>query len=151
MAITTKICNGLEPGFSKLELMTARGPVYRLISAASPRDATLEEIPVIDIAGIYGDLKARQKLAGEIREACQGYGFFYIKNHGIDEKIINNAQEKAWQFFRQPQEVKENVSDKHSKFSNGWSALRSRRVSPTESAGEFDNQDCCLTKVRRPK
>lgn len=125
-----------KPEFAQLELVTALGPVYRLVSLNPPRDAAPEEVPVIDISGLYGDFTARKELAAKIGAACRSYGFFYIKNHGIPEEMIANAKLQALNFFRQPAELKDKASDRHSKFSNGWSALRSRRVSPGESAGK---------------
>lgn len=137
----------LAPKFTKLELITAQGPTYRLVSSAAPRDAVAEEVPVIDISRIHGDLEARKELAREVAEICSGYGFFYIKNHGISDEKINKAKEQAFNFFRQPEELKEKVSQQHSKYSNGWSSLRSRRVSPTESAGQYKGSKSVTTSV----
>ncbi|RDW56658.1 hypothetical protein BP6252_14071 [Coleophoma cylindrospora] len=124
----------LPPEFTEIRLTTAQGPVYRQVSTAAPRDAVAEEVPVIDISRINDDLEIRKELAREVAETCSRYGFFYIRNHGIPEDKINAAKEQAFNFFRQPKELKEKVSQQHSKYSNGWSSLRSRRVSPTESA-----------------
>ena len=79
----------------KLELRTAYGPVFREVSTAAPRECKVGEIPVIDISGIDGDIAAKTKLASEIKKAAEGTGFFYIKNHGIDEQIIQNAHDRA--------------------------------------------------------
>lgn len=125
----------LPPGFTKFELVTAQGPVYRLVSSAPPRIAAPEEVPVIDVSRICGSLDDRKALAREVGAACRGYGFFYMKNHSIPTEKIDNARHQALEFFRQPTALKDKVSDRHSRFSNGWSSLRSRRVSPTESAG----------------
>lgn len=84
------------PSFVPLELRTAYGPVYRQVSTAAPRDSLPDEIPIIDISTIHHGSGARRKLAKEIKKAAEGIGFFYIKNHGIDEGIIENAQKAAW-------------------------------------------------------
>lgn len=84
------------PSFVPLELRTAYGPVYRQVSTAAPRDSLPDEIPIIDIGAIHNGPEARRKLAQEIKKAAESVGFFYVKNHGIDESIIENAQKAAW-------------------------------------------------------
>lgn len=83
------------PSKSKLELRTAYGRVYRDVLNVPPRDCTAEEIPIIDLTPLYSeDLEDRKKLAKEIRAASINTGFFYIKNHGIDQKTIDNAKKQ---------------------------------------------------------
>ncbi len=130
MATTTKTTT---PSITKLELRTAYGPVYRDVLNTAPREAKLSEIPLIDISGIYGDLAARKQLAEHIKHAAENTGFFYIKNHGIDQSIIQKAQDSAKQFFAQPDSKKEIVSKIKSKYFNGWSAKRTAHASPSES------------------
>lgn len=92
MAATTMVASST----SKLELRTAYGPVYRTILDAPPRDCTPAEIPIIDLLGLYSDdLQDRKSLATEIRTAATGSGFFYIKNHGIPDKVIADAKKQA--------------------------------------------------------
>ena len=81
---------------SKLELRTAYGPVYRTILNTPPRDCTPAEIPIINISGLYSnDLEDRKSLAKEVQTAAIGSGFFYIKNHGISDKVIADAKKQA--------------------------------------------------------
>lgn len=87
------------PKTSKLELRTAYGPVFRDVLNTPPRDCTAQEIPVINLAPLYSSrLEDRKGLASEIRTAASNTGFFYIKNHGIDEKTIDDAKKQllAW-------------------------------------------------------
>jgi hypothetical protein len=87
------------PSTSKLELRTAYGPVFRNVLNTKPRDCTADEIPTIDLAPLYSSkLEDRNALAKEIRVAGMNTGFFYIKNHGIDEKIIANAKKQLLTF-----------------------------------------------------
>jgi hypothetical protein len=52
------------------------------LKASSNESIEAEEIPVIDVSGIYSDkLKDRQAVAEQIREACNRIGFFYVINH----------------------------------------------------------------------
>jgi hypothetical protein len=123
--------------FRKLELRGPYGNFFRTVSTAEPRQATAEEIPVIDISGIYGDLSERTQLAAEIKTAVERYGFFYIKNHGIPKEIIQKAEKQARAFFKQQVDQKEKAGSHLSKYFNGWSKPNSRQVSPSESIGRI--------------
>jgi hypothetical protein len=84
------------PSTSKLELRTAYGPVYRTILNTSPRDCTPAEIPVIDLEPLLSSsLDSRARLAREVAAAAEGSGFFYIKNHGIPDNVIEEAKRQA--------------------------------------------------------
>ncbi|KAJ4290888.1 hypothetical protein N0V90_010084 [Kalmusia sp. IMI 367209] len=75
-------------------------------------DTSLEadEIPVIDINGIYSErIEDRKAVAEKIREAAHRIGFFYIINHGIEPKHAENTFEQAKRFFAQPEEKKMEV------------------------------------------
>ncbi len=92
---TFKMASAIEskPSVSKLELRTAYGPVFRDVLNVPPRDCTPEEIPIIDLAPLYSDnVEDRKALAGRIRKTAVNTGFFYIKNHGILDEIIENAK-----------------------------------------------------------
>jgi isopenicillin N synthase-like dioxygenase len=121
-----------SPEFVKLELRTAYGPVYRDVSTKPPRDATSDEIPVIDISAINGDLEARKHLARQIKDAAMNTGFFYIKNHGISEYTIQSALDASKAFFAQSQEAKDSVSIGHAKYFNGFTGKKTSMASPTE-------------------
>lgn len=69
-----------------------------------------DEIPVIDISGIFSDdLAGRQAVAEDIREAAHRIGFFYITNHGIDPGYAQRTFEQAQRFFAQPEPAKMRV------------------------------------------
>ena len=57
------------------------------IVASSPVDPTASRIPVIDFAafGAGGD---KQHVGRQIREACEGTGFFYLTGHGVPVPAI---------------------------------------------------------------
>lgn len=118
--------------FVKLQLRTAYGPVYRNVLKAPPREATADEIPVIDIGGIYGDLDSRKALAQVIKQACENTGFFYIRNHGIPQETIDGARSAAEAFFKQSEQKKQLVAQNKGKYFNGYSAARTTKASPDE-------------------
>lgn len=83
------------PSTIKLELRTPYGSVFRDILNTPPRECTPEEIPVIDLTRLYSDnIEDRKALSKEIRATSVNTGFFYIKNHGIEEEKIANARKQ---------------------------------------------------------
>lgn len=64
-----------------------------------------QSLPVIDVAGLGGGHRVKE-IAAEIRAACTGPGFFYIRNHGVPEATIAAAVTAARRFFQLPPEVK---------------------------------------------
>ena len=68
-------------------------------------------IPIIEFgAARRGDPAALAAAAAAIREACEGVGFFYIRDHGVPEAVIAAAREQATLFFHLPQERKREVA-----------------------------------------
>lgn len=123
------------PEYTRLELRTLTGPVYRRVSTAPPRIPTDDEIPVIDLGLIDGDLNARKQLASKVRAAAENTGFFYIKNHGIPEDLIQRALSQAKAFFNQSDEEKEKVSYLHSKHADGYHSVGSTQLNNKETKG----------------
>lgn len=72
-------------------------------------DTSIEanEIPVIDIGRIYSDeIEDRKAVAEAIREAANRIGFFYIVNHGIEDRYAANTFQQAKRFFALPESRK---------------------------------------------
>lgn len=132
--MTSTTLTTTKPGFTKLKLRTAYGPVYRDVSTEPPRNARSDEIPVIDIAGINGSLEERKALAATIKRAAENTGFFYISNHGIPDEVVAAAQRAAKVFFEQPLEKKLKVSKSRSNHFNGYSARGTGIASETEGS-----------------
>ncbi|OIW28171.1 Clavaminate synthase-like protein [Coniochaeta ligniaria NRRL 30616] len=121
-----------EPATTKLWLRSYEDPgfIYRHVSTRSPRDCTPEEIPVIDLTHMFGDVAGRQKLAAEILHAAETSGFFYIKSHGVPEATITGSQEEAKKFFYLPEEVKLGVKADPAVSFYGYQGPGTRRVDP---------------------
>jgi isopenicillin N synthase-like dioxygenase len=64
------------------------------------------DIPVIDIGPLLCDAEDHREVAARIGEACRDCGFFYIVNHGIDERLQHRLEEVSGQFFAQDPETK---------------------------------------------
>jgi hypothetical protein len=77
-------------------------------------------IPVIDIGALSGnDRTALVSVAREIGEACKTVGFFYIKNHGVPQTLIDRTYAHSESFHRSPAALKERVHVRNSPGSRG--------------------------------
>ncbi|KAJ9144005.1 Clavaminate synthase-like protein [Coniochaeta hoffmannii] len=121
-----------DPAITKLWLRTYDEPgfIYRSVSTRPPRDCTPEEIPVIDLGRMFGDITDRRKLASEILHAAETSGFFYIKNHGVPESAIAGVHQEANKFFHLPDEVKLSVKADPAVSFYGYQGPGTRRVVP---------------------
>ncbi|KAK6212904.1 2OG-Fe(II) oxygenase [Colletotrichum tabaci] len=118
-------------GKKKIFLNSYDGPTYRLVSASPARDCTPDEIPIIDLEGMNGDLNARKSVAADILHAAETSGFFYIKNHGIPERVIEDAHRKGIEFFKLPEAQKRKLESTTSAY--GYCGFRERQANPAET------------------
>ncbi|KAK1975502.1 hypothetical protein LZ30DRAFT_754081 [Colletotrichum cereale] len=118
-------------GKKRIFLNSYDGPTYRLVSTNPPRDCTPDEIPIIDLEGMNGDLGARESVARDILHAAKTSGFFYIKNHGIPEHVTEAAHQKGIEFFQLPEERKRKLESRTSAY--GYCGYRERQANPAES------------------
>lgn len=124
----------MDDSTTELHLMSGNGLVTRTILRTPLRDASPEEIPVIDVGPMFSSsLTDRQLVASQIRDAAMNNGFFYITNHGVPSTVTDNAYASCLDFFRQPVELKMKADQKQSKFLNGYRPLKNQRINPSES------------------
>ena len=67
-------------------------------------------IPVIDLAGLNAGPPAMAAIGREILAAAETAGFFYIRNHGIPERLIEDVLGLSARFFAEPDDRKQAVS-----------------------------------------
>ena len=69
-------------------------------------------IPVIDISKLKTNASQLEleRLSGSIAAACQEYGFFMVRNHGINTNLLNDLLKVAMKFFSQTEEEKLAIS-----------------------------------------
>ncbi len=66
-------------------------------------EAAARQIPVIDFGAVFaGAPGARERVAAELRHACENVGFFYALNHGVPEGLIERAFAAARRFHALP-------------------------------------------------
>ena len=74
-------------------------------------DAAASAIPVIDYGPYFaGEPDALRDLAGAVRHACEKVGFFYIRNHGVADAVVDRAFAAARRFHALPLEEKLKLS-----------------------------------------
>lgn len=95
---------------------------YYAATAVAPSD-----IPVIDISGLMADKPgAVQSTARHIMEASARIGFFYVSNHGIAERTIQQATAAMRAYFALPPSIKEKCAVNTSQ--RGWMATGVARL-----------------------
>lgn len=74
---------------------------------AKATEIAIEDIPVIDVAGLAGDDPAAIAAAGAaMREAAERIGFFYVRNHGVAPALTERAFAASRRFFALPEAEK---------------------------------------------
>jgi isopenicillin N synthase-like dioxygenase len=127
--------------YTTLELATPNGPVHRRVATTPPRKPTSEEIPVIDLSSLDGDLASRKAIAARVKAAAEITGFFYVKNHGIPDDKICGALDKVKAFFDQPSEEKEKILFSRCGKAGGYHGVGATQLNKTETAGMLQKDE----------
>lgn len=91
-----------------------------------------DAIPIIDFAPMLGeDAAAKHKLAAELRVACTEIGFFYIKNHGVAQDLIDRTFAECPRFFGLPLDEKMRIHVRGSVNNSGYTPLLEENTDPT--------------------
>ena len=91
-----------------------------------------EEVPQIDIGPLFGaDERARHHVGDAVRDACVGVGFFYIRNHGIPQAILDETFRQMARFFALPEDEKRAIHASKSRYFRGYSGLFEERHDAT--------------------
>jgi isopenicillin N synthase-like dioxygenase len=83
---------------------------------------TARRLPIIDLEESFsGGDRGKRDVAAEIREAVTDTGFLYVKNHGVDQAIVDGAFAEARRFLTLPLERKQLVP--RTKTTRGYEGL----------------------------
>lgn len=74
-------------------------------------NATPEHFPVLDMADyVRGVPGAREKLAADLRHACENVGFMVAINHGVDQSLVDGMFTWAERFHALPMATKQSLA-----------------------------------------
>jgi isopenicillin N synthase-like dioxygenase len=77
-------------------------------------------IPVVDLADLRAGGERRSTFVRTIGDALAEVGFFAVRNHGVDQAVIDDAYGHAQAFFALPEEVKLRYFDAAKKGQRGF-------------------------------
>ena len=66
-------------------------------------------IPIIDLAPYRDSTADTHETAQAIRYACKNVGFFYVKNHGVPEELVQSIFANSAKFFKLSREEKREI------------------------------------------
>jgi isopenicillin N synthase-like dioxygenase len=89
-----------------------------MIPYTPPRAA--DHIPVIDLAGSFGDAASSTAVAWQIHKACRETGFFTVIGHGVPQPLMDAQIGWTQRFFAQDEAAKDAVSIDRSPYRRGW-------------------------------
>ena len=101
----------------------------------------MASIPVIDFADFGLNVKtgdgisddALKALGNEVKRVLSTFGFFYLKNHGVDETLINDFMRVSREFFGQPEEIKRKYG-MNAEVKAGWVGFGHEALNPERPA-----------------
>jgi isopenicillin N synthase-like dioxygenase len=86
-------------------------------------------LPVIDVSGLSsGKFSDRQAVGAALRGACTDKGFFYIKNHGVSETLVDDVFHEAAAFFKLSAAQKAEVDKAKSQVNRGYEPLQGQTL-----------------------
>ncbi|CAN0903213.1 Naringenin,2-oxoglutarate 3-dioxygenase [Linum grandiflorum] len=85
------------------ELDIQKHPTTKRSEATDDQPQLELEVPVIDLAG------EMDAVVEEVKNACKGWGFFQVINHGVPVHLVQGIHECSKEFFGMPEEDKKKV------------------------------------------
>src|SRR5271170_3069453 len=88
-------------------------------------------LPIIDIGDLASPhLAARRAVAAQLHAACCNNGFFYVRNHGVPEAMVDAVFREAERFFALPAAEKAVVDKAKSGANRGHEPLSGQTLEP---------------------
>ncbi len=96
-------------------------------------------LPILDYAQFVAGGTEREIFLDDLRYAAHEIGFFYLKNHGISQELIKEAQALSKEFFALPLEAKKAIHMSNSPHFRGYTNIHDEitRDKP-DSREQFD-------------
>ncbi|KAH7884905.1 hypothetical protein F5I97DRAFT_1516838 [Phlebopus sp. FC_14] len=91
----------------------------------------IDRIPLIDFGNLLNATpEERVSLALQIREACVSVGFFYVKNHGVPQKCVDDLLSALKGYFSLPEATKLKLRWRTLENFKGYKPLLGANVEP---------------------
>lgn len=89
-------------------------------------------LPLIDLSNfIQGSVASRRVVVDQIDQACREVGFFYCRNLGISQPLIQHMFAQSRSFFALPEAAKNRVAWSNSESNRGYIGLRRESLDPS--------------------
>lgn len=82
-----------------------------------------QNIPVVDLGDWREGGAARQRFVTSVGESLAAIGFFAVANHGVPDRVTQQAYEVAKAFFHQPPDVKARYHDPAKRGQRGFTGF----------------------------
>lgn len=126
-------------------IVTGNGPRAFFASGLDAKPTPFSEIPIIDFGPMASDDPAAKAKVGEaVRDACTQVGFFYAKNHGMPQAVLDATFDAAHRFFALPIERKKEVTITQSEAMRGYTALLEENTNPENKGDLLEGFDLAL-------
>ncbi|PWR03774.1 isopenicillin N synthase family oxygenase [Meridianimarinicoccus roseus] len=126
-------------------VMTGNGPRAFFSGGLEASQPAFDSIPVIDFGPMRGDDPAARNAVGEaVRNACTQVGFFYARNHGVPQAIIDATFDAAHRFFDLPLDRKQAISVEKSDAMRGYTPLLGENTDPENKGDLHEGFDLAL-------
>ncbi|MFJ3366862.1 isopenicillin N synthase family dioxygenase [Pseudomonas sp. NPDC086251] len=113
-----------------------------LDSRLASKQTAFTEIPIIDISSLINDENPLE-VARQIGDACEKVGFFYIKNHGVEQQLIDEMYTLTKRFFNLPYEEKNQINIvKSGPTLRGYIPMYAENVDPANTRDFKECFDC---------
>jgi isopenicillin N synthase-like dioxygenase len=84
-----------------------------------------DHIPIVSLAAIDAEGRARADLVDEIRRVCHEVGFMIIRDHGIESSVIDDVFDLMDRFFALDESDRRRIDKSTSPHFRGWEAVGS--------------------------
>jgi len=109
----------------------------REVLAGEKAFVSFTEIPIVDLTpASSNNLEDRKRLALEIGRIFETVGFMYVKNHGVDKAIVDEAYRVTKEYFDLPVEKKMQNFNYKNVGLRGYEQLHSARLDERFKKGE---------------
>jgi len=103
---------------------------------AARRD--FDAVPMIDFSAMLnGTAEAKARVAAELRDACINVGFFYIRNHGVPQDLIDAMFDLQPRLFGLPLGEKMRWHAKGSSHLLGYIGMQAENADPAAGKGDM--------------